>query len=308
MMNPGRKARGLLVVAGLLGMLSCQKTSKPTVIPITPLQTLVNSDTTLTLFHRLLLQANETALLADNSVTLLLPTNAALRQAGYADTIIDKMSATQADRIVRYQYLTAPQVVPDSGGYKTYPTLLGLGIFGMKDPVRGILFNNISVSGNGIAVGRAFVYRLGGIVTPAADSLPPLLQGDSSLSFLAEAFRRTHLYDSLLLSGNFTLLAPTNAAFRLAGYDSVGAIDSADIQVMIQLVEYQVLKGSYLSNTFPAPGSLPNLQGGTISVSRAGGFLQFAGPGNTVPAQWLGGDQPAGNTLIVHRINQVLSP
>jgi len=307
-MNAGRNAIGTLMVAGLLGMLSCQKTSKTGPAPITPLQTLVNSDTTLTLFHQLLLQANETVLLADNPITLLLPTNAALRQSGFVDTVIDKMSATQADRIVRYQYLTASKVVPDSAGYKTYPTLLGLGIFGMKDNVRGILFNNISVSGNGAAVGRAFVYRLTRIITPAADSLPSLLQADSTLSFLAEAFRRTHLYDSLLLSGSFTLLAPVNNAFRQAGYDSIGMIDSANINALIQLVEYQVLKGAYLSNTFPVPGALPNLQGGTITISQTGGILQFAGPGNTLPAQWLGGDQPAGNTLIVHRINQVLSP
>ena len=50
-------------------------------------------------------------------------------------------------------------------------------------------------------------------MTAPGDSLNVLLEGDSTLSFLSEVFLRTNLYDSLLTSGNFTLLAPNNTAF-----------------------------------------------------------------------------------------------
>jgi uncharacterized surface protein with fasciclin (FAS1) repeats len=298
---------GTLVVLLIGAMFSCGKTKPRAVVPITPLQTLVNSDTTLTLFHRMLIQANETGLLADQSITLLIPTNAALRQSGFSDTTIDSSGAYIIDRILRFQYIT-PAATPDSAGYKAYPTLLGFTIHGMRDAAGHTYFNGIGTTGDAIAVGKALVFRINGVIPAARDSLVDLFGLDSSLSFAAELFRRTNLYDSVLLSGNYTLLAPVNNAFRQAGYDSVGAIDSADINTLIQLAENQVLKGIYFTNTFPNTGVITSLGGGAVTVSSSGGHYLFAGAGNTTPANWLSGNQQSGSSLAVHRIDQVISP
>jgi hypothetical protein len=291
----------------LTGLIACHKTTPPAAKPITPLQTLVNSDTTLSLFHRMLLQANETGLLADKSVTLLIPTNAALRQAGYSEIIIDSLGAATVDRILRFQYITAA-IQPDSGGYTAYPTLLGFNIYGMRDSAHHILFNGIATTGDRTPVGKAFVYRMNGTIQAARDSLVDLFGQDSSLSFLSEVFLRTNLYDSVLLSGNYTLLAPVNNAFRQAGYDSLGAIDSADINSLIQLAENQVLKGIYFTNIFPVQGVLPTLGGGSVTVTASGGSWQFSGAGNTTAANWLDGNRQSGPSLAVHRVDQLISP
>jgi Fasciclin domain len=300
-------SRGVVFVLFCCVAFSCHKTSPPAVVPITPLQTLVNSDTTLSLFHRMLLQANETGLLADKSITLLIPTNAALRQAGYTETIIDSTGASVIDRMLRFQYITAAGS-PDSGGYTAFPTLLGFAIHGMRDSARHIFFNGVMTAGDATPVGKALVFRLNGAISAARDSTVDLFGLDSSLSMLAEVFRRTNLYDSLLVSGNYTLLAPVNSAFRQAGYDSVGAIDSADIGSLLQLAQNQVIKGLFFTNTFPHPGVLTTLGGVMVAVSSSGGGFLFAGPGNTVPVNWLGGDQQAGATLAVHRVDQLISP
>ena len=304
---------GTLVVLALLigAMFSCGKTKPRVVVPITPLQSLVNSDTTLTLFHRMLIQANETGLLADQSITLLIPTNAALRQSGFSDTTIDSSGAYIIDRMLRFQYIT-PAATPDSAGYQAFPTLLGFSIHGMRDAAGHTYFNGVmtggGTTGDAIAVGKALVFRINGVIPAARDSLVDLFGLDSSLSIAAELFRRTNLYDSLLLSGNYTLLAPVNNAFRQAGYDSVGAIDSADINTLIQLAENQVLKGIYFTNTFSNTGVITSLGGGAVTVSSSGGHYQFAGAGNTTPANWLSGNQQSGSSLAVHRIDQVISP
>src|SRR6202012_982525 len=142
----------------------------------------------------------------------------------------------------------------------------------------------------------------------AADSLPALLQSDSTLSFLAEAFLRTNFYDSVLLSGNYTLLAPVNSAFQQAGYDSIGAIDSADINTLFQLLEGQVIKGTYFTSTFPSPGPIFDLAGNPVTVGRAGGGLQFSAGNNPVPVNWLSGDQVAGTNMVIHKTDGILSP
>jgi hypothetical protein len=308
------KRYSLFMIAGLaflllFGMTSCQKkTSGPEKVVITPLQTLVNTDTTFSLFHRMILQANETVLLADAPVTLLIPTNAAYRQAGYSEIIIDSLSATFADRMVRYDYLPG-KVVPDSGTYTAYPTLLSEPIYGMRDNNSHILFNGVATTGDGVFVGKAFVYRLSGPIQSAADSLTYLIQGDSTLSFLAEALTRTNFYDSVLVSGSYTLLAPVNTAWQQAGYDSVGAIDSADVNVLFHVLGSQVLKGQWFTNSLPGPGVIPNLSGGAVTVTAPGaGRWQFSGTGNVSPANWLSGNLLSGNTLVVHRVDALISP
>jgi uncharacterized surface protein with fasciclin (FAS1) repeats len=130
---------------------------------------------------------------------------------------------------------------------------------------------------------------------------------DSSLSFLAEVFKRVQL-DSVIFSGNFTLLAHVNSAFIDAGYDSVGAIDSADSATLVQLVKYHTLTGDYFTNILSGLGKVSTLQGGSVTVGSQNGLLQFSGTGNPVPATLVSGNQLAGNTLIVHRIDKVLSP
>jgi hypothetical protein len=50
------------------------------------------------------------------------------------------------------------------------------------------------------------------------------------------------------------------------------------------------------------------LQGGSLSVSISNGVLQFTGAGNASPANLLTGNQPAGNTFVIHKIDELLSP
>ncbi|MDP4214694.1 MAG: fasciclin domain-containing protein [Bacteroidota bacterium] len=289
------------------GLASCKKVV-PTPTPITPLQKLINSDTSLSLYHRLLLQANETGLLADKSVTLLIPGNAALRALGYSQTYIDSISATLADHLVRYHFIPSRVSIPvaDSGAYTPYMTLAGTPVYGMSDGMQ-IWFNGTKASPDTSSVGLAIVYRLDAPLAPGYDSLLHFTGDDSSLTFLTEAIRRTGL-DSLIRSGAHTLLAPVNSAFRNAGYDSLPAIDSADSTSLSNLIKFHVVKGTFFTNSLASQSSLPTLQGSPVSVSLKNGLLQFSGSGNPVPADLLNGNQTVGASLVVHRIDRLLGP
>jgi len=293
----------------LLILASCTKTSAPVKATITPLQAVINSDSTLSFFHRLLIQANETGLLADKPVTLLIPTNTAFLAAGYSQSYIDSLQSSQADNLVRYLFIpsTVAIPVPDSTAYAPYNTLLGNPVYGMSDGQR-VWFNGARALLDTAHAGQAIIYKLDQILPASSDSLNHFLDGDSTLSYLAEAFRRTNLYDSLLLTGNYTLLAPVNSAFQNAGYDSLGAIDSADLGSLINLLEYHVVIGGYFTNTLAAQHTLTTKEGGTISVSLQNGLLQFMGTHNNSPATLVTSDQVAGKTIVVQRISQLLLP
>ena len=292
----------------LIGVISCKKSTTVVYNPVTPLQNLINTDTSLTLFHHLLLRGNDAALLVDDSATLLIPTNQALRQAGYGESIVDSVSSSFADRMLRYQYLPSG-LVADSLTATPNPTLLGSPIYAQRQSGGTILFNSYaSTTGSSRQVGKARVYFLDAPLSPAIDSLPLIFQYDTSLTFLARAFTVTNFYDSALLPGNgsYTLLAPVNDAFRSAGYDSVGAIDSANINTLVQLLSNQVVKGIYFSSSFPP--SVQRLQGSDLSVTYSNGLPLFTSPGSPGPISLLYGNQVAGSRLILHWTNGILSP
>jgi len=297
----------VFLIVLLAGIGSCRKTAPPAINPITPLQSLINTDTSFSLFHRMLLIANESGLLADNSITLLIPTNAAFRAAGYSEGQIDSLPPSVADRLVSYHFI--PQIAqPDSNGYAPYPTHLGYSLYGEKDAGAQIWFNGAAVTGDTIMAGKALIYRLNSILLSPRDSLSLTLGQDSTLSFTAELFRRTGLDTTLTTSGYFTVLAPNNTAWINAGYDSVGAIDSADLNTMISLAKFHVLPDQYFSNQLTGVNNVITLQGGSLAVSVQGGVLQFKGNGNAMPAGVLTANQPAGNTFVIYKIDEVLLP
>ncbi|MHA4811600.1 fasciclin domain-containing protein [Flavitalea flava] len=291
----------------LMGVVSCTPTSNPENVKLTPLQTLVNTDTTLSFFHRMLLQGNDAALLADKPITWLMPTNTAFRAAGYTDAGIDTLKANFANNLIRYHYILT-LITLNNGIYTGFMTSRGDSVYGMPDNGQ-IWFNGIPAAGDPATVGNALVYRLNQAPLPsAADSLDPLLAGDSSLSLLAQVVRRLPAIDSLLSSGGYTLFAPVNSAFMAAGYADTSMINAADSASLVLLVKNQASQGIYFSNTLLGLTSLTNLEGGVIGISTQGGTnLQFKGSNNAVPANWLSGNQTAGSRLVVHRIDQVLS-
>jgi len=187
----------VFLIVFVWGLGSCTKSSPPVFNPITPLQALVNNDTSLSLFHRMLLAANENGLLADNAVTLLIPTNAAFRAAGYSAVIIDSLRPSVADRIVSYHFINQ-MALPDSNGYKPYPTHLGYSIFGQLDGNQQVWFNGGSALDT-MMVGKALIYRMNRVLLPPMDSLSIQLATDATLSFTARLFRATGLDTTLEL-------------------------------------------------------------------------------------------------------------
>jgi hypothetical protein len=73
-------------------------------------------------------------------------------------------------------------------------------------------------------------------------------------------------------------------------------------------VKYHTLTADWFTNTLMGLTTVSTLQGGSLTVSKQNGVLQFSGTGNGTPANLLSGNRLAGSTLIVHRIDQVLTP
>ncbi len=196
----------------------------------------------------------------------------------YNPAVIDSTSGYILDQMLRYDYVLSPTINPDSG-YIAYATDLGTPLYIEKDSTSGLLLLNASATAvsTPIPVGKASVYYLNSLVPAAADSLPALLQSDSTLTFFAAAMAITNLYNSTLLTGSYTILAPINSAFINAGYDSLPAIDSANVDTLIALMQGQIIKGFYLTNSFPIPGPVFDVLGNPVTVALNNGLLAIFG-------------------------------
>ncbi|RYE84255.1 MAG: hypothetical protein EOO65_02595, partial [Methanosarcinales archaeon] len=71
------------------------------------------------------------------------------------------------------------------------------------------------------------VHVIGSVLMPPAESIVTAAQADTSFTLLVQAVVKCGLASALAGPGPFTVFAPTNSAFRAAGFDST-AIANAD--------------------------------------------------------------------------------
>lgn len=129
--------------------------------------------------------------------------------------------------------------------------------------------------------------------TPAVEPVPAptptqtvgeLIAADTSLSIFKQALEKANLLGSLsqAYEAGYTVLAPTNAAFRkLANLD--GLMGPAQTQILYTTLMYHIVPGKYLDVHFPQLTTVRSWQGGDIPVMMMGdvamlGSAHIAGP------------------------------
>ena len=81
-----------------------------------------------------------------------------------------------------------------------------------------------------------------------ANLISMIVADNANLSLLNDANERTGTYELLLEKGPYTLLAPSDAAFNLAGYTEVNTIG---LSKLTKMMNYHVLDGAYDLNKLP---------------------------------------------------------
>jgi uncharacterized surface protein with fasciclin (FAS1) repeats len=140
-------------------------------------------------------------------------------------------------------------------------------------------------------------------VTPAERPIAELVASDSSFSLLNAAVTRAGIATDLGGS-NLTVFAPTNTAFRTAGFADAAAINAAPADTLRRILQYHVL------STRQAAGDIPT--GTNTAVATAGGRQVYItktsdGTVSVNGARVTQADIAATNGVI-HKIDRVLMP
>jgi uncharacterized surface protein with fasciclin (FAS1) repeats len=288
---------------------SCKKDVTPTpVTSSTPLYALITGDTSLSIFNAAVQKAGDAQLfLGTDSVSVLIPTNAAFLLQGISSASISSMSATALDSLVRYHYIAAATGLT-TGTYTSFNSLLGPAVYGYGNTDGSNNYFNGSIAiKQSLAGSNATVYKLNTPLQIPASSVTQLLSADTSLSYFAEALNHTGL--SLAPSSGWnTVLAPDNNSFIAAGFTTLASIDSASLSTLSGILQYHILPGQYFTNNFTGLSTVNSSENSSINITFNNGVAQFTGTSNTTAAGITQADRIAGTTIIVQKINGLLMP
>lgn len=131
-------------------------------------------------------------------------------------------------------------------------------------------------------------------------------QADTTFSFLVTALSRAQLVATLNGSGNFTVFAPTNAAFRSSGI-SLEALNTMPVQDLTRILLYHVL-GAKVEAAQVTTGYVNTLADGPAANTKLSAFISTAsGVRINNTASVVRADVQATNGVI-HIIDRVLLP
>ncbi len=142
--------------------------------------------------------------------------------------------------------------------------------------------------------------------TPTPQTIAEIAAGDTQFSTLVAALERTNLTSVLNGTGNYTVFAPTNAAFTAAGID----VNAIPVDQLTDVLLYHVLGATVKSTDLmegqtyasTASNAGPNDAQLSILVEKTGAAVKVNGTANVTSA-----DISASNGVI-HVIDDVLLP
>ncbi|MCW1885943.1 fasciclin domain-containing protein [Luteolibacter flavescens] len=121
------------------------------------------------------------------------------------------------------------------------------------------------------------------------------------LSLFADAIKASGVEDSLRRNGRFTVLAPTNDAFRALPEGTMTELSKPENRALLAgIIQYHILRGEMKTGDISTE-DVPTLQGSRVVLKKSDGIV-WVGRGEVLDA-----DIEATNG-VVHVINMVLEP
>ncbi|WP_420148315.1 fasciclin domain-containing protein [Spirosoma sp.] len=149
--------------------------------------------------------------------------------------------------------------------------------------------------------------------TPTVPTIKEQIDGNPNFTLLKAALAKSGLDVTLNSAGNYTLLAPTDDAFRAFGFANATAIDLAPIELIRAVVQYHVLGTKVESSAIPVASNTPQqtqLLSAPVYFTRPVAVTTSTGSVTTVAvngARILLGDVESSNGVI-HAIDRILLP
>lgn len=276
----------------------------------------VNAQENLNILEAAIARAGLTNEINKGGLTLFAPTDEAFQAAGYANAAaVTAAPAADLQRILRYHIIGS---VIDLSAFPTavntsYQTNLADGrITVYKTSDSDVSVNKAKiVKGNNATTGSA-VHIINQVLMPPSANANDVVKANADLSFLLVAAERAGTTIQSLLTANtangITIFAPTNAAFKAAGYTDEAAIRAADPAKLASILKYHVLNYRAFSQTFQNGADVLTAEGNSVRFTVTGGKVTVTGKGNGTSAANITSADITTSNGVIHVIDRLLLP
>ncbi len=322
-----RKVSLLVVVVATLSLTltGCWDDPNPTIPPPQNIAQAVTSGRQFTFLEAAVTRANLGATLSGTGpFTVFAPTDDAFRASGIPDiATINNLPVATLTSILQYHVVSgsvAASAIPTA--VNTPQPTVGTGnapIFITKTASGSVSVNNARVISADNPATNGVIHAIDRVLMPPAGNLLQVAAADPQLSFLAAAAVRGGAAVTGALGGTtpLTVFAPTNDAFRAAGFREVADINAADVATLTNILTYHVVANARAFSPMLASGPITTFQGGSVTANVGGANLTVTGRGNGGNASnVLSGFDARGvpnrdinaTNGVIHKIDRVLLP
>lgn len=301
---------GILAISLLAS--SCKKSDDSPAAPGT-ITSQVSSGTNFTLLKSAVVKANlATTLDGAGPFTVFAPTDDAFAASGISSSVISSLSSDQLKTILLYHTVGSKILAANvpAGPNAKVTTAGGDSIF-VTNNSNGVFINGIKVSQADITASNGVIHTMPKVLLPPAGNIVQVASADTSFSYLVAAVVRastgsTNVAAALSGSAILTVFAPTNNAFRAAGFPTIASINSANPNTLASILTYHVIPGRIFSSDLVSGAQPTTVNGGNVTISLTGG-PSVKGSMNSTPSNIIGTNIMCKNGVI-HVIDQVLLP
>jgi uncharacterized surface protein with fasciclin (FAS1) repeats len=243
--------------------------------------------------------------------TLFAPTDEIMISSGMSMDRMNAMSIEQLGKIVKYHILPTRLFLDDfkMGIYYNETTLGGDTSF-MTRNEQGLYINGIKFLQTDILQRNGVIHIPSKLLMPAEGDLVEVMAVDTSLTIFNAALSRTayggtDLINALVCGCKFTVFAPSNDAFKLAGYPTIASIESADYKKVVGLLSYHISKERVFTSDWTNQMTVHMINGRQVQIIQSGNEMMLKGEANLMPIKVLKHNTMAYHGVI-HTIERIL--
>ncbi len=291
------------VAAGIFAA-GCDKDDNNQPAPKT-ITDIVVENTNFSILKAAVTKANLASALSGGTLTVFAPDNAAFQASGITEAAINALPVSSIDSILKYHVLASAvgsSAVPASDAVGT---LLGTKLFASRN-ANGVFVNGIKVKSADVSAANGVIHVIEKVLIPPTKTIAQIAAGDTNFTYLVAAVQKAGLLNAISNPGKYTVFAPTNAAFRAAGFNTIADINAAPTATIETVVKYHVLTTNVFAGELTNNATVATLQGGNLTVTLPPAKVKISSSAN--PASDITATDITATNGVIHVINRVLLP
>lgn len=243
--------------------------------------------------------------------TFFAPSNEAMLASGMTLDKIKNTPTVQLKKIISYHLLPIRLFLSDfrPGVYYNEITVGGDTSFVIKNE-QGLFVNGIKIGQTDVLQRNGIIHVASQLLLPAEGDLMEVVSVDTSLSMFNAALLRTanggtDLTNALVCGCKFTLFAPTNDAFKIAGYKNLESIENTAYSKIVSLLSYHITKERVFSNEWSNGMNALMINNKFITMYQNGNDFMIKGEKNEFPIKIIKQNTMAKHGII-HTIERLI--